>query len=149
MTIDFEHRLIGRQALTVELSAGAFKREIADARTFGFLHEVEALQQAGLARGGSLDNAVVVNGTRILNAEGLRFDDEFVRHKILDCVGDLYLAGAPIIGRYVGHKSGHCLNNALLHKLFADGDAWTYATAEGDVGSRPCSWTEPALAASA
>ncbi len=123
--IDFADPAIARQECFVHLGDGAFKTEISRARTFGFEHEVEALRAAGLARGGSLDNAVVI-GTdhRILNEDGLRYDDEFVRHKVLDAVGDLYLAGAPIIGHFEGVRSGHALNNALLRALMADESAW-------------------------
>jgi UDP-3-O-[3-hydroxymyristoyl] N-acetylglucosamine deacetylase len=124
--IDFDAEAVSRQQRRLKLVNGAFKREIASARTFGFAHEIDRLRSAGLARGGSLDNAVVVSGDRILNAEGLRFPDEFVRHKMLDALGDLYLAGAPIIGRYVGAQSGHRLNNALLRALFADPTAWCH-----------------------
>jgi UDP-3-O-[3-hydroxymyristoyl] N-acetylglucosamine deacetylase len=98
--------------------------EIASARTFGFLHEVDKLRSLGLALGGSLDNAVVVSGDAVINEGGLRFDDEFVRHKALDAIGDLYLAGGPILGRYEGVQSGHQLNNSLLRALFADDEAW-------------------------
>lgn len=122
--IDFDSSVIDRQKRTFQRVGADFKSDIAEARTFGFEHEVEALRSAGLARGGSLDNAVVVSGNKILNEGGLRFDDEFVRHKILDCVGDLYLAGGPIIGEVIASKSGHELNNALLRAVFADDDAW-------------------------
>jgi len=103
-----------------------FRSNLARARTFGFAHDIDRLQAAGLARGGSLENAVVISGDRILNDDGLRFDDEFVRHKMLDCVGDLYLAGAPVLGRVVASRSGHRHNNRLLHALFADPDAFRY-----------------------
>ena len=122
--IDFDSSAIDRQRRTFQRIGADFKSDIAEARTFGFDHEVEALRSAGLARGGSLDNAVVVSGDKILNEGGLRFDDEFVRHKILDCVGDLYLAGGPIIGAVIASKSGHELNNSLLRAVFADDDAW-------------------------
>ena len=122
--IDFDSSAIDRQERTFQRIGTDFKSDIARARTFGFDHEVEALRSAGLARGGSLDNAVVVSGDKILNEGGLRFDDEFVRHKILDCVGDLYLAGGPVIGEVIASKSGHALNNALLRAVFADDDAW-------------------------
>lgn len=122
--IDFDSSAIDRQERTFQRVGSDFKSDIAHARTFGFDHEVEALRNAGLARGGSLDNAVVVSGDKILNEGGLRFDDEFVRHKILDCVGDLYLAGGPVIGEVIASKSGHELNNALLRAVFADDDAW-------------------------
>lgn len=126
--IDFDSAAISRQSRAVEMDADSFKDEISRARTFGFLHEVEGLRKMGLARGGSLDNAVVISGDTVMNAEGLRFSDEFVRHKILDAVGDLYLAGAPIIGHFHGVRSGHALNNQLLRALFADRSAWRYET---------------------
>lgn len=122
--IEFDSAAIGRASLGVEMVNGTFRHEIAQARTFGFLHEVETLQAAGLARGGSLENAVVVDGDRILNEEGLRCPDEFVRHKVLDCVGDLYLAGAPLIGHVDAVKAGHHINNAVLRALFADPSAY-------------------------
>lgn len=124
--IDFDNPLVARQAVTLGLVNGTFKSELAGARTFGFIEEMEALWAAGFAKGGSLDNAIVVSGNRVLNEGGLRFDDEFVRHKALDAVGDLYLAGAPIIGHYHGLRSGHTTNNQLLRALFADTDAWSY-----------------------
>jgi len=129
LDIDFASRAIGRQELHLEVSDLTFKREISRARTFGFLHEVEALRAAGLARGGSLDNAVVVDGDEVLNEDGLRFEDEFVRHKVLDCIGDMALAGAPIAGRLRGRRTGHGLNNRLLRALFADPDNYTLAPA--------------------
>lgn len=122
--IDFASSLVAHSTLDVRLVNGTFKREIAKARTFGFLEDVERLRAMGLARGGSLENAVVVDGDRVMNEEGLRFDDEFVRHKVLDCVGDLYLAGAPILGRVTATKSGHHTNNAVLRALFADPAAY-------------------------
>ncbi|WP_300296194.1 UDP-3-O-acyl-N-acetylglucosamine deacetylase [Ferrovibrio sp.] len=131
-TIDFEiefaNQMIGRQSAEFQLEPGRFKADIARARTFGFVQEVEQLRSMGLARGGSLENAVVLGHDRILNDDGLRYDDEFVRHKILDALGDLYLAGAPIIGRYEGHRSGHALNNKLLKTLFADQSAYAWTT---------------------
>jgi len=122
--IEFASGAIGRQLRAFDLSDGAFRRELASARTFGFRHEVEAMHAAGLARGGSLANAVVVDGNMILNPEGLRFRDEFVRHKLLDSLGDLRLAGHQIVGHFHGYKSGHALNNQLLQRLFADESAW-------------------------
>lgn len=124
--IDFVSRAIGRQKTAVTLAPGAFASEIGFARTFGFAHEVEALQKMGLARGGSLENAIVIEEDRILNAEGLRVKDEFVRHKILDAVGDLMLAGAPIAGRYEAHLPGHALNNKLVLKLLDSPGAWCW-----------------------
>ena len=130
--IDFSSKAISRQQLRLGVVNGAFCKELADARTFGFLHEVEAMRQAGLARGGSLDNAVVIDGDRVINEDGLRHDDEFVRHKALDAVGDLYLAGRQIIGAYRAEKAGHAVNNALLKALFDDPEAWCYDVLAGD-----------------
>lgn len=128
--IDFGASAISRQEFFVNLSRGSFKSEISRARTFGFEQEVAYLRANGLARGGSLDNAVVIDstGSRVLNDDGLRYGDEFVRHKILDAVGDLYLAGAPILGHFHGVRSGHALNNQVLRALFADQTAWTLTT---------------------
>ncbi len=123
-TIDFQHPLISDQTYQIELSNRAFQREIARARTFGFKRDVERLHRAGLARGGSLDNAVVVDDFNILNPEGLRFPDEFVRHKILDALGDLSLIGLPIIGHLHAVKSGHALNHQLVRKVLAEREAW-------------------------
>ena len=120
--IDFESHLINKQACQLQLINGNYKSDISSARTFGFEKDVDYLRANGLALGGSLDNAVVVGKNNILNKEGLRFDDEFVRHKILDSIGDLYLAGSPIQGYFYGNKSGHYLNNQLLRKLFSDKD---------------------------
>lgn len=122
--IEFAHTAVARQALEVSMINGTFKKEIARARTFGFMDEVEKLRASGLALGGSLDNAVVVDGDEVLNEGGLRYDDEFVRHKVLDAVGDLYLAGGLLQARYRGHRSGHSLNNRLLRQLFICPDAW-------------------------
>jgi UDP-3-O-[3-hydroxymyristoyl] N-acetylglucosamine deacetylase len=130
--IDFDSAAVSRQRISVELGNGAFKRDLARARTFGFLHEVEELRASGLARGGSLDNAVVISGDKVLNEGGLRYDDEFVRHKALDAVGDLYLAGAPLRGHFYGQRSGHGTNNALLRALFADAEAWCYDELRSD-----------------
>lgn len=120
----YPHPDIGDQSFTVELFNGNFKHDVADCRTFGFLKEVEALRAAGLARGGSLDNAVVLDDDRVMNPEGLRCADEFARHKVLDAVGDLYLAGGVIMGAYHGVRGGHAMNNRLLRALFADPSAW-------------------------
>ena len=144
--IEFDAEIVARQQRCLKLVNGAFKSEIAGARTFGFAHEIEQLRSAGLARGGSLDNAVVVSGSRVLNKEGLRYPDEFVRHKMLDAVGDLYLAGAPIIGRYVGMRSGHRLNNALLRALFADSAAWCHVWVRDEAGPSPADRRVAALA---
>jgi len=127
--IDFDSAAVARQEIAFDLADGVFKRELARARTFGFAEQVEQLRSLGLIRGGSLENAVVVEGDKVLNEGGLRYDDEFVRHKALDSIGDLYLAG-PIVGAFVGVKSGHDLNNRLLRKLMATPSAWTYDSAE-------------------
>jgi UDP-3-O-[3-hydroxymyristoyl] N-acetylglucosamine deacetylase len=122
--IAFDNALIGRQKYTHQLKETAYRDEIAAARTFGFLHEVEALRKMGLARGGSLDNAIVIDGEKVLNPDGLRFRNEFVRHKILDAIGDIYLAGLQLIGHYHGVKAGHAMNNKALHVLFSQPDAF-------------------------
>ncbi len=123
-TIDFDHPLLKHQSYSVSLIDGFFEKEISRARTFGFLHEVDYLKRNGFAKGGSLENAVVVDKDRILNPEGLRYTDEFVRHKILDCIGDLSLLGMPIIGHIVAHKSGHALNHALLKRFMDQKSCW-------------------------
>jgi UDP-3-O-[3-hydroxymyristoyl] N-acetylglucosamine deacetylase len=126
--IAFASAAIGRQRIDLRMDEQAFRRELADCRTFGFLHEVEALRAMGLARGGSMENAVVIEGDRILNPEGLRRPDEFVRHKALDAIGDLYVLGAPILGRFEGLLAGHGVNNALVRELLARPDAWRITT---------------------
>jgi UDP-3-O-[3-hydroxymyristoyl] N-acetylglucosamine deacetylase len=129
-SIEFSHPVFDAAQNTVEVDFGevSFVREIARARTFGFTQDVEAMRSKGLGRGGSLDNALVIDDFRVLNADGLRMDDEFVKHKALDAVGDLYLLGHPIIGAFHGHKSGHELNNLLVRKLIADPTAWEEVT---------------------
>jgi len=124
--IDFPSQLVSKQSCQLQLINGNYKTDIAAARTFGFEKDVEHLRSNGLALGGSLDNAVVVGESKILNKDGLRYSDEFVRHKILDSIGDLYLAGAPIIGYFYGNKSGHYLNHQLLKKLFSDNSNYEY-----------------------
>jgi UDP-3-O-[3-hydroxymyristoyl] N-acetylglucosamine deacetylase len=126
--IRFPTAAIGRQVVDLWMDEATFRREIADCRTFGFLHEVEALRAVGLARGGSLENVVVIEGDRVLNPEGLRRTDEFVRHKALDAIGDLYVLGAPIIGRFEGELAGHAINNQLVRALLARPDAWRVRT---------------------
>ena len=123
-TIQFDHPAIGEQSLEVEFINGNFKKDISPARTFGFLHEVEALKALGLARGGSLENAVILDAEKVLNPEGLRFSDEFVRHKILDTLGDLMLLGLPIQGHYHALKAGHALNLKLVQALLTDTSAY-------------------------
>jgi UDP-3-O-[3-hydroxymyristoyl] N-acetylglucosamine deacetylase len=122
--IDFKHRLIGQQPYNLVFSDTVYEREICAARTFGFLKDVEYLQAKGLALGGSLKNAIVLDDNRILNKEGLRCPDEFVKHKILDAIGDLSLVGMPIIGHLIAYKSGHKLNNLLIRELLAHGECW-------------------------
>ncbi len=128
--IRFESAAIGRQRVDLELTEDSFRAEISNCRTFGFLDQVEALRKVGLALGGSLENAVVVDGDRVLNPEGLRRPDEFVRHKALDAVGDLYLLGAPLIGRFEAVRAGHAINNALVREIMARPNAWRWCTGE-------------------
>jgi UDP-3-O-[3-hydroxymyristoyl] N-acetylglucosamine deacetylase len=129
-TIEFSHPVFDAASSEVEIDFGevSYVRDVARARTFGFTQEVEMLRSKGLGRGGSLDNVVVIDDFRVLNAEGLRMDDEFVMHKALDAVGDLYMLGHPMIGAFYGHKSGHALNNLLVRKLLADPSAWEEVT---------------------
>ena len=123
-TIEYDHPLIKNQSITVDLDDEVFKNEISPARTFGFMHEVETMKRFGLARGGSLENAVVVDQGAVVNPGGLRYADEFVRHKLLDCIGDFSLLGMPIIGHLVTRRSGHAFNHAFLEKLFQNKTAW-------------------------
>ena len=146
--IDFPSAAVAHQEGSIRLSRGSFEADLSRARTFGFLAEVEGMRARGLALGGSLENAIVIDGDSILNPGGLRFEDEFVRHKLLDSVGDLYLAGAPIIGHFHGHKSGHALNHQLLQALFADDGAWCYDTA-GDPEQPHAGWIVGGLARTA
>jgi UDP-3-O-[3-hydroxymyristoyl] N-acetylglucosamine deacetylase len=131
-TIDYDHPVFehSRPSVTVDFADTSYVKEVSRARTFGFMQDVEALRAQGLAQGGSLDNAVVMDEYRVLNEDGLRYSDEFVRHKILDAVGDLYLLGHPLIGAFSGHKSGHTLNNKLLRALLAERSAWEYVAFE-------------------
>jgi UDP-3-O-[3-hydroxymyristoyl] N-acetylglucosamine deacetylase len=146
-TIDFDHPVFkGRKVnAEVDFSSTSFVKEISRARTFGFMHEIEYLRSQGLAQGGSVDNAIVVDEYRILNEDGLRYEDEFVKHKILDAIGDLYLLGNSLIGEFRGVKSGHALNNAVLRKLIAEKDAWEVVTFE-DPQDAPISYISPVLA---
>ena len=131
-SIVYDHPVIERSStsLTVDFAETSYLREVARARTYGFMQEVEQLHEAGLARGGGLENAVVLDEYRVLNAEGLRFADEFIRHKVLDAIGDLYLLGRPLLGAFSAHKSGHALNNRLLRALLADATALESVTFE-------------------
>lgn len=145
--IDFDHPLLNEQQIELDLSETSFVKEVSRARTFGFLKEVETLQSNGLARGGSLDNAIVIGDFRILNEGGLRYDNEFVRHKVIDAIGDLYLLGHPVIGRFRGVRSGHALNNNLLCKLLADAEAWEFVEGAPEEAFMPQSAPQPALSA--
>lgn len=147
-SIDFDHPVFASrlQTATVDFSTTSFVKEVSRARTFGFLRDIEALQQQNLALGGSLDNAVVVDDFRVLNEGGLRYEDEFVKHKILDAIGDLYLLGHPLIGAFRGHKSGHALNNRLLRTLLADQSAWEEVTFDDSV-ELPIRYGHPVAAA--
>jgi len=147
-TIQFDHPLFrGRdQTATVDFSTTSFVKEVSRARTFGFMRDIEYLRSQNLALGGSTENAIVVDDYRILNEDGLRYDDEFVKHKILDAIGDLYLVGHSLLGEYIGHKSGHALNNRLVRELLAQQDAWELVSFEDDARA-PISYAQPALVA--
>jgi UDP-3-O-[3-hydroxymyristoyl] N-acetylglucosamine deacetylase len=147
-SIDFDHPAFSMRAKSaaVDFSTTSFVKEVSRARTFGFLRDIEALRQQNLALGGSMDNAVVVDDYRVLNEEGLRYEDEFVKHKILDAIGDLYLLGHSLIGAFRGHKSGHALNNRLLRALVANESAWEEVTFEDEEPS-PISYMRPVTAA--
>ncbi|MDV3237498.1 MAG: UDP-3-O-acyl-N-acetylglucosamine deacetylase [Gammaproteobacteria bacterium] len=143
-TIEFDHPAFKdhAQCSEVDFSTTSFVREVSRARTFGFMRDIERLREAKLALGGSLDNAVVVDDYRVLNEDGLRYEDEFVKHKILDAIGDLYLLGHSLIGAFHGHKSGHAINNRLLRALLADTAAWEEVTFE-DAATAPISFLQP------
>lgn len=130
--IDFTHPVFdrSRRAVCVDFSTTSYIKEVSRARTFGFMQEVETMRAQGLALGGSLDNAIVMDEYRVLNSDGLRYDDEFVKHKVLDAIGDLYLLGHPLIGAFSGYKSGHALNNLLLRRLLEAPQAWEVVTFE-------------------
>lgn len=133
LTIDFDHPVVnkGNQTTTVDFANASYLDEIARARTFGFMQEVEFMRSHNLGLGGNLNNAIVIDESDILNPDGLRFDDEFLRHKILDAIGDLYIIGHPIIGYFEGYKSGHAVNNALLRKILATPDSFEYVSFDG------------------
>lgn len=145
--IDFDHPAIGRQECYFELTDGAFKRELCRARTFGFLDDAARLRERGYALGASLDNAVVIDDAGVLNEGGLRYEDELVRHKVLDGIGDLYLAGAPILGHMHGVSSGHAMNHKLLTALFADDDAWCNVALDDESLAPTTSWRADRVAA--
>ncbi len=145
--IDFDHPIFKKhtQTASIDFSTTAFLKEVSRARTFGFLKDIEALRAQDLTLGGNMDNAIVLDDYRVLNEDGLRYEDEFVKHKVLDAIGDLYLLGNSLLGEFTGFKSGHSLNNQLLRALRADKDAWETVTFE-DVSKAPISYRTPVLA---
>lgn len=145
-TIDFNHPVFRSETLNavVDFSTTSFVKEVSRARTFCFMHEIEYMRSLGLARGGSLDNAIVVDEEQVLNEEGLRYKDEFVKHKILDAIGDLYQLGCSVIGEFIAYKSGHGLNNAALRALLADTDAWETVTFEDGGVRAPIAYAQAA-----
>lgn len=145
--IDFNHPVFAghTQTATVDFSSTSFVKEVSRARTFGFMRDIEYLRANNLALGGSVDNAIVVDEDTVLNEDGLRYEDEFVKHKILDAIGDLYLLGKSLIGEFRGYKSGHALNNQLLHALLSQPDAWEIVTFD-DAEQAPISYMKPAAA---
>lgn len=147
-TIDFDHPVIkGRgQSISIDFSSTSFVREVSRARTFGFMKDIENLRKQNLALGGSTENAIVVDEYRILNEDGLRYEDEFVRHKVLDAIGDLYMLGKSLIGEFRGYKSGHALNNRLVRELLQQKDAWEMVTFDQE-RSAPINYVKPILAA--
>ena len=145
--IDFDHPVFKRRNRKVDMdfSTTSYLKEVSRARTFGFMRDIEYLRQRNLVLGGSLDNAVVVDDYRVLNTDGLRYEDEFVKHKVLDAIGDLYLLGAGLIGRFVGYKSGHALNNSLIRELLVREDVWEEVVFD-DAERAPISYLQPAQA---
>lgn len=147
-SIEFNHPIISKRTSCAEIdfSTTSFVKEVSRARTFGFMRDIEAMREQNLALGGSMDNAVVLDDYRVLNEDGLRYEDEFVKHKILDAIGDLYLLGHSLIGAYHAHKSGHELNNKLLRTLMADAAAWEEVSYPDDPAIAPISYAHPAQA---
>ena len=147
-SIEFNHPIINKRTSRAEIdfSTTSFVKEVSRARTFGFMRDIEMLREHNLALGGSMDNAVVLDDYRVLNEDGLRYEDEFVKHKILDAIGDLYLLGHSLVGAYHAHKSGHELNNKLLRTLIAQPDAWEEVVYEDDPATAPISYAHPAQA---
>lgn len=147
-TIDFDHPAfkVRTQQTVIDFSTTSFVKEVSRARTFGFMRELERLRERNLALGGSLNNAIVVDDYRIMNEEGLRYEDEFAKHKVLDAVGDLYLLGCSLIGSFSGYKSGHALNNRLLRALLADETAWEVVTFDSGSNTAPVSFLHPVSA---
>lgn len=148
--ISFEHPVIkaSTQAVSVDFSSTSFVKEVSRARTFGFMKDIEALRAQNLALGGSVDNAIVIGDQGVLNEDGLRYEDEFVKHKVLDAIGDLYILGHSLLGEFRGRKSGHALNNLLVRKLLSEPDAWDLLTFDG-AANAPISYMKPAFAAEA
>ncbi|HET6633301.1 MAG TPA: UDP-3-O-acyl-N-acetylglucosamine deacetylase [Rhodanobacteraceae bacterium] len=146
-SIDFNHPIFTRRSSSAEIdfSTTSFVKEVSRARTFGFMRDIEMLRERNLVLGGSMDNAIVLDDYRVLNEDGLRYEDEFVKHKILDAIGDLYLLGHSLIGSFYGHKSGHSLNNRLLRTLLADREAWEEVVFD-DPAKAPISYAHPAQA---
>jgi UDP-3-O-[3-hydroxymyristoyl] N-acetylglucosamine deacetylase len=146
-SIEFKHPLFSSrtQRAEIDFSTTSFVKEVSRARTFGFMRDIEMLRERNLAMGGSMDNAIVLDDYRVLNEDGLRYEDEFVKHKILDAIGDLYLLGHSLIGAFYGHKSGHELNNRLLRSLMADVTAWEEVSFD-DAELAPISYAHPAQA---
>lgn len=146
--IDFDHPVFKTrtQEASIDFSSTTFVKEVSRARTFGFMRDIEMLRRNNLALGGSIDNAVVVDDFEVLNEDGLRYEDEFVKHKVLDAIGDLYLLGHSLIGSFSGYKSGHAMNNKLLLAMLEDKDAWELVTFDEE-GDSPISYLKPTLAA--
>ena len=146
--IDFDHPVFRDRKLeaSVDFSSTSFVKEVSRARTFGFMHEIEYLRSKGLVKGGSVNNAIVIDKYRILNEDGLRYEDEFVKHKMLDAIGDLYLLGYSLIGEYKAFKSGHGLNNKSLRELMRRTDAWEMVTFEDELDPAPISYAQPLAA---
>lgn len=147
LSIDFDHPIFKKhtQTASIDFSATSFVKQVSRARTFGFLRDIEALRARNLTLGGTMDNAIVLDDYRVLNEDGLRYEDEFVRHKILDAIGDLYLLGHSLLGEFSGYKSGHDLNNKLVRSLLADESAWDTVTFE-DTSKAPISYATPVVA---
>jgi UDP-3-O-[3-hydroxymyristoyl] N-acetylglucosamine deacetylase len=145
-SIEFDHPAFRNRSLqaAIDFSSTSFVKEVSRARTFGFMHEIEHLRSRGLAKGGSMDNAIVVDDYRVLNEDGLRCEDEFVKHKILDAIGDLYLLGNSLIGEFSAHKSGHALNNQSLRQLISQPDCWEVVTFD-DESEAPISYVKLAM----
>lgn len=147
LSIDFDHPIFKRhtQTASIDFSTTSFVKQVSRARTFGFLRDIEALRARSLTLGGTMDNAIVLDDYRVLNEDGLRYEDEFVRHKILDAIGDLYLLGHSLLGEFSGYKSGHGLNNQLVRALLADESAWESVTFD-DTNKAPISYATPVVA---